>query len=377
MSATPFATFGTRTMGIVVAFAVIGFAAFLLLTAYAPDLRPGRDGGGHALSTSAVGFKGVVDLMRDTGRSVTLIRDTAALRTNTVMIATPGADATPKAMREFLAARGGRPTLIVLPKWAVRRQTTNPAWVEQSGMLPETVSMVPIRGFGAITVCRTGTRQYLCGPGSLSVLRTTEGIVLARIGVRPLWVLADPDVLDNHALATLAGARRAVAVLDAVSAGADRPPNRPIAFDLTLNGFARRPNLLKLAFEPPFFSLTLCLLAAAALAAFHASVRFGVPGREDRALALGKLALADNVAALLRLAKRSHRTGAAYATLVADDVAHATGTRLSGEALVAYLDGLGATPTYSSLARNAAEARDDVELLGAAQALHRWKETIT
>lgn len=373
MSATPFATFGRRTMGIVVAVAVIGFAAFLLLTAYAPDLRPGRDGGGHALSTSAVGFKGVVDLMRDTGRSVTLIRDTAALRTNTLMIATPGADATPKAMREFLAARGGRPTLIVLPKWAVRRQTTNPAWVEQSGMLPETVSMVPIRGFGAITVCRTGTRQYLCGPGSLSVLRTTEGIVLARISVRPLWVLADPDVLDNHALATLAGAQRAVAVIDAVSAR----PDRPIAFDLTLNGFARRPNLLKLAFEPPFFSLTLCMLAAAALAAFHASVRFGVPEREDRALALGKLALADNVAALLRLAKRSHRTGAAYATLVADDVAHATGTRLSGEALVAYLDGLGATPTYSSLARNAAEARDDAELLGAAQALHRWKETIT
>ncbi|BCA64326.1 hypothetical protein HMP09_3560 [Sphingomonas sp. HMP9] len=373
MSATPFATFGTgRTMGIVVAVAVIGFAAFLLLTAYAPDLRPGRDGGGHALSTSAVGFKGVVDLMRDTGTPVALIRDPAALRGQALVIATPGAEVTPKAMREFLTARGGRPTLIVLPKWAVRRQTTNPAWVEQSGMLPETAAIAPVRGLGGIAACRTGTRQFLCGPGAKPVLGTADGVMLARIGVRPLWVLADPDILDNHALATLAGARRAVTVLGAVST----EPERPIAFDLTLNGFARRPNLLKLAFEPPFFSLTLCLLAAAALAAFHASVRFGVPEREDRALALGKLALADNVAALLRLAKRSHRTGAAYATLVADDVARATGTRLGGDALVAYLDGLGSTPTYSSLARTAAEARDDAELLAAAQALHRWKETI-
>lgn len=373
MSATPFATFGTgRTMGIVVAVAVIGFAAFLLLTAYAPDLRPGRDGGNHALSTSAVGFKGVVDLMRDTGTPVALIRDPAALHGTALVIATPGPDATPKAMRQFLAARGGRPTLIVLPKWSVRRQTTNPTWVEQSGMLAETASIASIRGLGLITVCRKEALQFLCGPSARSVLRTADGIVLARISARPVWVLADPDLLDNHALATLAGARRAVAVLSAVSP----EPERPIAFDLTLNGFARRPNLLKLAFEPPFFSLTLCLLAAAALAAFHASVRFGVPGREDRALALGKLALAENVAALLHLAKRSHRTGAAYATLVAEDVARATGTRLAGDALVAYLDGLGGTATYSTLARNAAEARDDADLLGAAQALHRWKETI-
>ena len=365
--------FTARTIGIVVAVAVVGFAAFLLLSAYAPDLRPGRDGGGHALSTSAIGFEGVVDLARGAGTRVALIRDERALGTAGLVVATPGPDVTPSAMRAFLAARRGRPTLIVLRKWEVQRLTTNPAWVEQVGVLSEAEVMAPIRGIVPAGFCRAGTVQAVCGPHVHPVLAAPGGgAFLARIDDGPVWLLADPDQLDNQALATLDGARRAAEILRDVAG----PPARALAFDLTLNGFGRQPNLLKLAFEPPFLALTLCLLAATALAVFHAAVRFGVPEREVRALAFGKRALAENIAALLRLAKRSHRTGDAYATLVAEAAGRASGSRLSGDALVRYLDGLGDGPRFSGLAREAADARDNAALLAAAQALHRWKGTI-
>lgn len=373
MNDSPFAA---RTIGIIVAVAVLGFAAFLLLSAYAPDLRPGRDGGGHALSTSAVGFKGVVDLARGTGARVTLIRDERERRFLRTLVATPGPDTSQKAMREFLAARGMRPTLIVLRKWRVQRQPANPAWVEQLGLLPEAEVMAPLRGIVTFNLCRTGEAQAMCGPHVRPILTNPDGrAFLARIDGSAVWVLSDPDMIDNRALATLEGARKAASILRVMA------PARDLAFDLTLNGFGRQPNLLKLAFEPPFLALTLCVLAAVALALMHATVRFGVPERDARALAFGKRALAENIAALLRLARRSHRTGAAYAMLVAEAAGRATGARLTGIALTRFLDGLGSDgrgsgPRYSDLAREAAEARNEAALLAAARKLHRWKETI-
>ena len=366
MNDTPFAV---RTIAIIVTVAVVGFTAFLLLSAYAPDLRPGRDGGGHALSSSAIGFEGVVEMARGAGANVRLIRDERALGAGGLVVATPGPDTTEKAMRAFLAARGTRRTLIVLRKWQVQRQVTNPAWVEQIGLLPETQVLAPIHDIVPVDLCRTGEAQGVCGAHVHPVLARPAGsAVLARIDDGPIWVLADPDYLDNAALATLDGARRAAQILDDASDRRGR-----FAFDLTLNGFGRQPNLLKLAFEPPFLALTLCLLAATVLAVAHAAVRFGVPERETRALAFGKEALAENIAALLRLAKRTHRTGAAYATLVAEGAGRASGSRLSGSALVHHLDGLGEGPRFSQLAAKAAEARDEPALLAAAQALYRWK----
>ena len=374
MNESPFAA---RTIGIVVAVAVLGFAAFLLLSAYAPDLRPGSDGGGHALSTSAVGFKGVVDMARGMGTKVALIRNEHALGSGRLIVATPGADATEASMRVFLTKREGHPTLVVLRKWQVQRQATNPAWVEQFGLLPEAEVLAPLHGLAAFDLCRTQNAQAMCGPHVHPILTNSDGkAFLAKIDNGPIWVLSDPDYLDNYALATQGGARMAMTVLR------DMAPSRDLAFDLTLNGFGRQPNLLKLAFEPPFLALTLCLLAAVALALFHTLVRFGVPEREGRAVALGKRALAENIAALLRLARRSHRTGAAYATLVAESAGRASGSRLSGTALARYLDGLGSDDRggggqrFSDLAREATEARNEPALVAAAQKLHRWKGTI-
>ena len=47
--------FNPRAMLIVVAIGAVAFIAMLVLGAYAPDLRSGRNGGSHALSNAATG----------------------------------------------------------------------------------------------------------------------------------------------------------------------------------------------------------------------------------------------------------------------------------------------------------------------------------
>ncbi len=55
-----------------------------------------------------------------------------------------------------------------------------------------------------------------------------------------------------------------------------------IAFDVTLNGFARSRSVLKLAFEAPFVGATLCLVVAALLMGLHACARFRAVRRGER-----------------------------------------------------------------------------------------------
>jgi hypothetical protein len=61
-AATPSSPFSTRTILSLVFVALFAFSAFVVLSTYAPDLREREDGGGHALSRSAIGFAGAVAL---------------------------------------------------------------------------------------------------------------------------------------------------------------------------------------------------------------------------------------------------------------------------------------------------------------------------
>ena len=126
--------------------------------------------------------------------------------------------------------------------------------------------------------------------------------------------------------------------------------------------------------------MTLALLVAALLAGLHGAVRFGRPRREERAIALGKAALVENSAGLIKLARREAALGAAYADFVRQDTARAVGAppALSGEALDAYLDRLSKDdgPKFSQLANDVVWARDRHELVAAARALFSWKKDI-
>ncbi|PTQ09431.1 hypothetical protein CLG96_14660 [Sphingomonas oleivorans] len=391
--------FSGRTIFWVILVGVVAFGGLLLLGAYGPDLNRSRNGGAHPLSISAVGYKGLVDLIGYSGGKAALLRDERALATEDLLILTPEISTSPDEIAKRVESRLAKPTLIVLPKWRTQAQELHRGWVQKMGMVDATELDALIAKIGNARIATIeqpeGASTRLRATGLLSetaaiilpdVVHRIEGksiepllvddkgrMVLAGIGGRKLYILAEPDLLANHGLKSAATARAALAMLDDLNAtGAEA-----IAFDLTLNGFGSSKNLLKLGFEPPFLALTLSLLGAALLAGLHAAARFGPARDEERAISFGKLALVENVAALIVRARREASTGWRYALLTREAVAMATGApqRADEATLIAYLDRLGdgQAGTYSALAEDARLAADRDEVLAAARALYHWR----
>ena len=397
--------FAARTMLWVVLIGLFAFSAFVVLSAYAPDLRAGSDGGAHALSKSAVGFAGVVELLEGADRPVVVSRgEPPQTRSGVgVMVLTPGSATDAK---DISAVHFTGLKLIVLPKWVAGPSPLSPAWVQKLGVMPEGEIVHPLGGdFGKTRivqrkgvsrpVLRAGSGagfpagevlplgaidslQTLSGPGWDPIVTDEQGravLALARRG--GVAVLSDPDLLDTQGVADLTTARTGVEILDRLRDGG------PVVFDVTLNGFGRGRSLLKLAFEPPLLGATLCMVAAALMMGLHATIRFGPVERPPPVLALGKRALADNSAALVRMARREPRMAPAYAALTRDAAARAVGAPrdLGEDQLSALLDRLGARHglevRFSSLAAEAAAAKTNVELMSVARRLFQWRGEMT
>jgi hypothetical protein len=388
--------FDPRVVAAVVAAGIVAFVGFMLLFAYADDFRRGRDGRAHPLSVSAVGYAGLVKLIRLEGGTARLIRtEQEAWQTEDLLVVTVDETATPGKVQPILAAREGRTTLIVLPKWMTLPLPSRPGWVQTVGMIPASGVAAPLQSVKKLTISQARIRGngYATGRGILAGLKiplpatmqSLSGEKLEPLLVGPAgrvliasdgpnYYLADPDLLNNKGIKDPTRAKAALALLDALNAtGAEG-----VAFDLTLNGFARKPGALKLAFEPPFLALTVAIFIAAILAGLHGAFRFGPALAQARAVAFGKSALVENSAGLFRLARREAAVGPAYADLIREAAAFGSGAsaELQGEALDAYLDRLSPDAPFSSLAERAGAARDRFALLAAARALFSWKKDL-
>jgi hypothetical protein len=384
---------------------VVAFAGFIVLLAYAPDLRSEGGGGGgqaHALSRSAVGYAGIVKLL---GEDAEVSRGRAADEAG-LLVLTPDANDTGE---DVNALRGDAQVLVVVEKWTYGDDQRRPGWVRRTGVDPLALYQallgevagritmrrdprpadVTLRGVSAPWVGRTwkaGRVEHLTtigGPDAFPLIVDGQGrAILAQVGGKndetQTYVLSDPDLLNNLGMASVERATFANSLLRGLRSG-----SAPIVFDVTLNGFERGRSLLKLALEPPFLAATLCVLAAALLTGLHAAARFGPARRPERAVALGKRALADNAAGLIRLAKREPRMAPRYAQLVREQVARAVGAPrdLGPEQQGAFLDrltaGAVAGPTLTELTEAAAAVRDPAALMRSAQALHRWRTEMT
>jgi hypothetical protein len=221
--------------------------------------------------------------------------------------------------------------------------------------------------------------QVISGEGLVPLLSLPNGggTILAQIEGRPHYILADPDMLNNHGIHEPARARAALALLDALNATGAESINFATFAEVVA---PKDPeSLLRLLIEPPFLAMTLALIVAALLAGFHGAIRFGQPRREERTIALGKAALVENSAGLIRLARREVHMSTAYAELVQQETARAVGAPpgLSGQALDDYLDRLTRSgPSFSELAAALVKTRDRQSMAAAARALFQWKKDI-
>lgn len=394
--------FRARTVALMIGIGVVAFAALLWLGAYAPDMRSGRNGGAHALSNGATGYSALVALARATGRNPLVVRDARALGGDALMIVTPERGATD--ISPVLIARADKPTLIILPKWRTQPDPKHRGWVRRVGLLPlwEPVGVLSPAVRFTMQQYRSGraelTSQGMPGPfraprpvqvitGVQAGDKDARGdwqrltpllsdrfgnMVLAQIGDRPLYVLSDPDLLNNRGMRDVGQAGKALALLDRLNRGGAGT----ILFDVSTNGLGKTRSPLKLLFEPPFLVVTLTIVAALLLTGLHALGRFGPVRIRGRAIAFGKAALVDNSALLFRKAGREAALGPRYVEAMRDRAARRLGAsaRMQGAALDDWLDGIDPARPFTPRADAVRAAEDRTSLLHAGQALHDWQE---
>jgi hypothetical protein len=392
--------FSPKVLLALIAAAVFGASGFLLLTAYAPELRAARGGGAHALSKSAIGYAGVVQLLQLAGEPVLISKEALARNTYPgLMVLTPQA---PGALAD-LNTQYDR--LIVLPKWAAEPDPAHPGWQANAVLTPEILAdtVLPKALSGTVVTRRGGgTSQprlssslalwseagLRAGPidsfqtlanRKLHALVTDDkgAAVLAVAQGGHLYVLSDPDLLNTQGVHDRDTARIAASILLAL-----RSDNRPIAFDVSATEAGGQRSLLRLAIEPPFLASTLCLLVVAAMIGVQAWFRFGPSQRAPRAIALGKTALVETGAGMVRLARREPQMARRYVQLCRQRAAAALGAaHLEGEALDAFLDRwaerVGAQERISVLGAEALEVKDILGLTLLAQKVRRWRLEVT
>lgn len=393
------ATFRPALIIGVITAGLLSFAAFIALLGWGPP----EDQGGPSVfaappPTSAVGFKGVMDLA---GRFVTVraVTGDADLDSYDLLVVTLRPTDSPEEVAELLRRRAGQATILVLPKWVVEADPDRPGWIRSAGpdlwraagrLLGDGYVVEPMDDPGGSPVIGMDTMKGVTAPlprhpqrirgsrVSMALGVMDHGTLVARLGGQPHYVVADPDLLNNLGIATPEGARAALAIL-----GAAMPhPNSPILFASSARGVVTPPgrNLVRALFEPPFLAMTIALVFAALLAGLHGAFRFGPARRAPRAIPFGKAALVENSAGLVRLARREVRLGSGYADLIRDEAARAGAapSHLQGEALEDYLDRFAkpGEPAFRSLAYDLRVARDRHMLVAAARALFKWKKDI-
>ena len=381
-----------------IAAGLVSFAAFVMLITWGGQAG-GRSGGrGTALSVAAIGFKGLVDLTDDFYETELIRREDELSSHDLVVVAlepqTERAD-----VERLLRRRLDRPTVLILPKWDVTRDPNRRGWVRSLGphlgssaerligrglevdvLNARQARRGPARGYDILTglsVPLPASPQVIDGRDLDPLLTTASGdMLIGRFDEQPLYIVADPDLLNNHGLSNPERARAAVQMLAAMR----HDGTGAIFFDLTVNGYGGGRSLLKSMLEPPFLAMTLAMIAAAFLAGLHGAMRFGPARPPARAIPFGKAALVENSAGLVRLAKREVRLGGGYADVVRDDAARAGAAppNLHDAELEAYLDRFTRPeePPFSQLAYRLRTARDRHDLMAAARALFRWKKDL-
>jgi hypothetical protein len=174
-----------------------------------------------------------------------------------------------------------------------------------------------------------------------ALISSPDGILLGEIreGNRRIWVLADPDIIENHGIGAADNATLAVDIVDQL-----RGNDGPIVIDETIHGFrgsGTSPLALSTAF--PFSLLGIHALAAVVLLLWATIGRFGAPARMKPVFAADKRALIANTAALIDQGGHHAAMLRRYGQVNVQEAARALRAPrgLSEAALIAWLDRAG------------------------------------
>jgi hypothetical protein len=389
-------------IGLVVV-SVLSLIAFFALSAYEPEMRDDTGGDNHALSRSAIGFAGLRILLNADGIDNVIDRGPAPRDPahSSLTIATPPGFIGDDELTELVKTPGDkRQWLIILPKWVPFGDPLVHGHVMKGPMfshgdverilkeLSKTTKIARHWGnfaprlearAGSIDALPSGLAkvdalQTISGPDWQKLIANADGgAVLAKLNGYPIYVLADPDLMNTQGLHDLPTAAMAVSIIQDLRASGGL-----VHFDVTLNGLGTSPSMLRKAFEPPFLGATLCAILAAALMAFHAAVRFGTPPTAPPVYARGKAALVNNAADMIRMLHREPRMAARYAVTTRNLALRALGVRRAldasdSEALFKDLEGQSQL-SYSALMQETQQVTSRAALVTLARKFYEWRQ---
>lgn len=321
--------YSRRALRWVIGVAVASFLAAILLTAFGPELAPAPSAGADSFSYSALGHHGLVELLRGAGLTVvarTVPGGAGGGPRWPVILAEPDPSRVEGGLAGHLdrliagAQEDGGAAVVVLPKWQARPSSTRPGWVEEVATRPTDEIVHELRTlaptwFSALELRRGDTTglatchwaatgldvsihrsvaQSVAPTGGFDpILTCPEGLLVARKG--DVWVIADPDLVNNHGLAH---PENAAAILQLLK---EHPylQARGATFDETIHGFTWSDSLLAEAFRFPLWPATFQAALLLGLVLWAGMGRFGKPLPATRGLAAGKDLLIENTAALL------------------------------------------------------------------------------
>jgi hypothetical protein len=394
--------FEPRIVVALVAALVALLATSLLLTGAARERANGNLVGANTYSRSAVGHLGLFDVLQKLDyRVVRGQHDVPAqLGTNGILIlAEPsGAVSGSPGNNDLLKAES---ILVVLPKWDVRRSAERQDWIGEAWLSRPSAAQAILQsvvGTGDIVRVTkpSGFRNSVSIPNPTisaptqliknSTLRpivaSADGILLGefREGRRRVWVLADPDPIENHGIDKGDNLAFATAVIYAMLSG--KPGT--LVFDETLHGLEHSPpRALNFLFEFPYNLIALQVVAAVALLLMASVGRFGTPETPDRVLHAGKHDLIGNTASLIDHAGHHAAIERRYIGMVLQDAGRLLRAprQLNDYELAVWLDRTGAARGLRSdcvalLERVAATSQDLVSLFTEARAIHAWRKDI-
>ena len=354
--------FSRRVLISLVAAMTMAFAASLLLTT-------GRDGGAEAgdsvgansYSLSAIGHAGFFEVLRTVGRPVlrSQFEPLGKLGANGVLVlAEPISSlASDEGRNKLFTARR---ILLILPKWGAVPSLQKRTWIGDAAPLPisRVQSVLSVVDPNGIVVRVPGADRFdrnvlsanpalevpvqLIGNSKMTALISSpDGILLGEIreGTRRIWVLADPDIIENHGIGAADNATLAVDIIDQL-----RGNDGPIVIDETIHGFrgsGTSPLALLTAF--PFGLLGIHALAAVVLLLWATIGRFGAPARMKPVFTADKRALIANTAALIDHGGHHAAMLRRYGQVNVQEAARALRAPrgLSEVALIAWLDRAG------------------------------------
>ncbi len=389
--------FSKVTLWVVIGVAVVSLATAIVLTVISRDpAEQSTSATSDAYSVSAIGHKGLVELLGKLDIPVVVTQRGGGEQASEglLVIAEPRSRSVPELRREIA---GARRVLVVLPKW-YGRWTADSPWIDSAHLVSvdevddvlAALALAPRiardrpparwandEGFSSPTVALA---QFLDVPRDADFTSDVfdGGHALlghAKVDGIELWILADPDVINNAGLRHPENARFVVSLIDRLRG------DGPVVIDESIHGrrYAQNPSLMHVLLGFPVVLATVQIMICALLVIWAALVRFGPLRAAPPPIAPGKDFLIRNTAGLLGFGghhvEALRRYLAVNVTAVTRSLHAPDG--LTPAAITAWLERIrgvrGVTISLPGLQADVAAGGSTQRLLELADQIYRWR----